>query len=48
MIPADRKWFARLAVCELLISALEGLELNWPKADFDVEVEKRRVAALTE
>ncbi len=48
LIPADRKWFARLAVCELLISALEGLELNWPKADFDVEVEKRRVAALTE
>ncbi|MEE3849820.1 polyphosphate kinase 2 family protein [Gordonia sp. LSe1-13] len=46
LIPSDRKWFARLAVCELLIAALEGLGLDWPKADFDVEVEKERVAAL--
>ena len=46
MIPANRKWFARLAVCELLISALESLNLEWPKADFDVEAEKKRVAEL--
>lgn len=46
LIPADRKWFARLAVCELLIDALEGLDLGWPPADFDVETERARVAAL--
>ncbi|MGC4962956.1 polyphosphate kinase 2 family protein [Gordonia sp. DT101] len=46
LIPADRKWFARLAICELLINALERLDLEWPKADFDVEAEKKRVAAL--
>ncbi|MFW0783251.1 polyphosphate kinase 2 family protein [Gordonia sp. CPCC 206044] len=46
LIPADKKWFARLAVCELLIGALENLELTWPAADFDVEAEKKRVAEL--
>ena len=46
LIPADRKWFSRLAVCELLIEALEKLDLDWPPADFDVEAEKKRVAAL--
>src|SRR5690606_751675 len=44
-IPADRKWFARLAVSELLLDALRGLDLCWPPADFDVEAEKKRLAA---
>ncbi|GAB11624.1 hypothetical protein GOARA_082_00110 [Gordonia araii NBRC 100433] len=46
VLGADRKWFSRLAVCELLIDALDGLDLGWPKATFDVEKEKARVAAL--
>ena len=45
MVPADRKWFARLAVSELLLDALRGLDLGWPPADFDVAVEKARLAA---
>lgn len=45
VIPADHKWYARLAVTELLTTALEGLDLAWPPADFDVEAEKARVAA---
>lgn len=45
VVPADRKWFARLAVSELLLDALRRLELGWPPADFDVEVEKKRLAA---
>ena len=45
VIPANRKWFARLAVCELLTTTLAGLALDWPKADFDVEAEKKRLAA---
>jgi PPK2 family polyphosphate:nucleotide phosphotransferase len=44
VIPCNRKWYSRLAVTELLIEALEGLDLTWPPADFDVEVEKRRLA----
>jgi PPK2 family polyphosphate:nucleotide phosphotransferase len=45
-IPADRKWFARLAVTELLTQALEDMNVNWPAAKFDVQAEKQRVAAL--
>src|SRR5690554_4569166 len=44
-IPADSKWFARLAVSELLLEALQGLELGWPAADFDVAAEQSRIAA---
>ncbi|WP_433659917.1 polyphosphate kinase 2 family protein [Nocardia sp. CA-128927] len=44
VIPADRKWFSRLAITELLIDALERLDLEWPPAKFDVEEQKRRLA----
>ena len=44
IVPCDRKWYSRLAILELLIEALEGLNLSWPPADFDVEVEKKRLA----
>lgn len=43
VVPADRKWYSRLAVTELLIEALERLDLSWPPADFDVEAEKKRL-----
>jgi PPK2 family polyphosphate:nucleotide phosphotransferase len=45
VVPADRKWYARLAVHTLLLDALRSFDLEWPKADFDVEVEKKRLAA---
>lgn len=45
VVPADRKWYARLAVTELLVTALEGLALDWPKADFDPTTELARLAA---
>lgn len=43
VLPADHKWFARLAVTELLIDALDGLKLDWPPALFDVEEQQRRL-----
>jgi hypothetical protein len=46
-VPADHKWYARLAVQTLLIDALRGMRLRWPEADFDVAEEKRRLAAST-
>jgi len=46
VIPADRKWYSRLAVTELLIGALENLKLEWPPARFDIEEQRRRLAAL--
>ncbi len=45
VVPADHKWYARLAVQQLMLDALRGLKLEWPKADYDVEVEKGRLAA---
>ncbi|MCK0175711.1 polyphosphate kinase 2 family protein [Mycolicibacterium sp. F2034L] len=45
IVPCNKKWYSRLAVIELLIEALKGLELSWPPATFDVEVEKKRLAS---
>jgi PPK2 family polyphosphate:nucleotide phosphotransferase len=45
VVPADHKWYARLAVQQLMLDALRGLKLEWPKADYDVEAEKVRLAA---
>ncbi|MBZ5641842.1 MAG: polyphosphate kinase 2 family protein [Acidobacteriia bacterium] len=39
VIPADHKWFARLAVAEVLIHALDSLDLSFPKVDADKEKE---------
>lgn len=44
VIPADRKWYARLAVQHLLIDALDAMKLDWPVADFDIEEQKARLA----
>jgi PPK2 family polyphosphate:nucleotide phosphotransferase len=44
VVPADKKWFRNLAVAQLLLEALRGLDLQWPAADFDVEEQKRRLA----
>ena len=44
VVPCDKKWYSRLAVTELLIRALKGLEMSWPPADFDVEAEKRKLS----
>lgn len=45
VVPADRKWYARLAVQALLLDALEEIDPQWPAAHFDVALEKRRLAA---
>ncbi|WP_411698240.1 polyphosphate kinase 2 family protein [Conyzicola sp.] len=45
VIPANRKWYARLSVQRLLLDALRGMKLEWPAADYDVETEKARLAA---
>jgi polyphosphate kinase 2 (PPK2 family) len=44
VIPSDKKWFRNLAVGHLLLQTLRGLDLQWPEADFDVEVERQRLA----
>lgn len=44
VVPADHKWYARLAVQHLLIDALKGMGLAWPEASFDIEEEKLRLS----
>lgn len=44
VVPADRKWYARVAVQRLLVKALDGLRLDWPPADYDVAEQKARLA----
>lgn len=45
VVPADRKWYARIAVQRLLLDALRRLDPQWPTATFDVAAEKKRLAA---
>ena len=45
VVPANRKWYARLAVQQLLYEALQRIDPQWPTATFDVAAEKRRLAA---
>lgn len=45
VVPADRKWYARLAVQQLLLETLRDLDPQWPSATYDVDVEKERLAA---
>ena len=40
VVPADHKWFTRLAVAELFVEALESLDLKFPK------LSKEQLAAL--
>jgi len=45
VVPANRKWYARLAVQTLVLEELRAFNLQWPKADFDVDAAKERLAA---
>lgn len=45
VVPADRKWYARLAVSALLHRALSDLDLAWPTATYDVAAELARLEA---
>ncbi len=45
VVPSDRKWYRNWAVTTLLHETLTTLDPEWPKADFDVDTEKKRLAA---
>ncbi|GAA1736942.1 polyphosphate kinase 2 family protein [Brachybacterium phenoliresistens] len=48
VVPADRKWYARIAVQQLLLEALRGIDPQWPAADFDVAEQTARLRATME
>jgi PPK2 family polyphosphate:nucleotide phosphotransferase len=43
VIPANHKWYARLAVQHLLTRALHSLNLAWPEPGFDVGEQRARL-----
>ena len=43
VVPAGKKWFRDLAVGQLLLETLRGLDPQWPTADFDVAAEIARL-----
>ncbi|MGW1342146.1 polyphosphate kinase 2 family protein [Kribbella sp. NPDC002412] len=45
VIPSDRKWYRNWAVTTILLETLRSLNPQWPAADFDVDTEKKRLAA---
>ena len=45
VVPANRKWYARLAVQRLLVGAIAALNQTWPAADFDVAAARAELAA---
>ena len=45
VVPADRKWYARYAVQQLLLETLREMAPQWPVMDFDPTVEQGRLAA---
>lgn len=44
VVPSGRKWYRNWAVASLLLERLRALDLDWPAPEFDVEVEKARLA----
>ena len=46
VVPADNKWYARLAVQQLVLEHLRALALEWPEATFDVPEQRARLDKL--
>ena len=43
VIPSDNKWYRNWAVGQLLLEALQGMKLEWPKPDYDVAEQRERL-----
>ena len=48
VIPADHKWFARLVVAEVVVRALDGLDLAFPKVSDGKRQEIRAARQMLE
>lgn len=46
VVPANNKWYARLAVQQLVLEHLRALALEWPEATFDVAEQRARLEQL--
>src|SRR6185436_16696606 len=46
VVPADRKWFTRLVVCQAIIEALESIHLRYPEVDASKRAELKKARAM--
>ncbi|MCC2594667.1 hypothetical protein LKO27_14780 [Tessaracoccus sp. OS52] len=44
VLPADRKWYPRLAVTEILTRTLIEMDLRWPRVRWSDDVQRRKLA----
>ena len=47
VVPSDNKWYRNWAVGQLLLEALQGMKLEWPKPDYDVAEQRARLEQST-
>jgi PPK2 family polyphosphate:nucleotide phosphotransferase len=45
VVPANAKWYARVAVQQILLETMRGLDLAWPTVNYDIDAEKKKLAA---
>ncbi len=43
VVPSDHKWYRNWAVGQLVVEALRGMKLQWPKPDYDVGEQRARL-----
>jgi PPK2 family polyphosphate:nucleotide phosphotransferase len=47
VVPADHKWYSRLAVQDILLTHLRELDPQWPDPTYDVAAQRARVETST-
>ena len=48
VVPSDHKWYRNWAVGQLLIEALRGMKLEWPRVDYDIDEQRARLEGESE
>jgi polyphosphate kinase 2 (PPK2 family) len=48
IIPADKKWFTRLAVSEVMVRAMESMDLNYPVVTEEHKIELAEAKKMLE
>ena len=43
VVPSDRKWYRNWAIAQLLLEALQALDLEWPVPDYDLAEQRARL-----
>jgi len=43
VVPSDHKWYRNWAIGQLLLEAMRGMKLEWPKPDYDADEQRARL-----